>query len=235
MDEEKSRKKKKRKKRKKHYFGRLMAFLGLTLLPLLGLPLLTRRYERYILLIPYVLVNLMSDYTYQHDVFFQYSFGSTAFLLYLTAVNLADLKVNWQKIAVLAVAAAVSVGCFWKVIFPSAEKFPKLEKEYAAYYQQLRETLDTVPADVSLTTNTFLTTYLSQRDVIYDLRYCSKENLLSTEYVVLKKSSTGDFKPWATGKQPDGFAALVELLLRTGYGQVSERNGIFIFRRMGKG
>ena len=32
MDEEKTRKKKKRKKRKKHYFGRLMAFLGLTLL-----------------------------------------------------------------------------------------------------------------------------------------------------------------------------------------------------------
>ena len=32
MDEEKTRKKKKRKRRKKHVFGRLMAFLGLTLL-----------------------------------------------------------------------------------------------------------------------------------------------------------------------------------------------------------
>lgn len=69
-----------------------LPFIAFTLLPLLGLPLFTRRYERYLLLIPYVLVNLMSDYPYQHDIFFQYTFGSAAFLLYLTLLNLADLK-----------------------------------------------------------------------------------------------------------------------------------------------
>ena len=46
-------------------------YICLTLLPLAGLPLMTRRYERLILLIPFVLINLMSDYQYQHDVFFQ--------------------------------------------------------------------------------------------------------------------------------------------------------------------
>ena len=50
-----------------------LGYLSVSLLPLLGLPLLTRRYERYLLLIPYILVNLMSDYTYQHNIFFQYS------------------------------------------------------------------------------------------------------------------------------------------------------------------
>lgn len=68
-----------------------LPFLALTLLPLLGMPLWTRKYERYILLIPYILVNLMSDYPYQHDIFFQYTYGSTACLMYLTVVNLADL------------------------------------------------------------------------------------------------------------------------------------------------
>lgn len=72
-------------------------FIAMTLLPFLGLPLLTRRYERYILLIPYILVNLMSDYQYQHDIFFQYTFGSTAFLVYLAVVNLADIRINWQR------------------------------------------------------------------------------------------------------------------------------------------
>ena len=74
-----------------------LKFIAMTLLPLLGLPLITRRYERYILLVPYILVNLMSDYQYQHDIFFQYTFGSTAFLIYLTVVNLADLKINWKR------------------------------------------------------------------------------------------------------------------------------------------
>jgi hypothetical protein len=47
-----------------------LEFLGQTMIPLLGIPLLTRRFERYILLIPYVLVNLMPDYQYQHNIFF---------------------------------------------------------------------------------------------------------------------------------------------------------------------
>ena len=68
-----------------------LQFLGLTMGPLLALPLVTRKYDRLILLIPYILVNLMSDYPYQHDIFFQYTFGSTACLAYLTVVNLADL------------------------------------------------------------------------------------------------------------------------------------------------
>lgn len=46
-----------------------LPFIALTLLPLLGIPLLTRRYERYILLIPYILVNLMPDFPYQHSIF----------------------------------------------------------------------------------------------------------------------------------------------------------------------
>ena len=91
-------------------------FIAMTLLPFLGLPLLTRRYERYILLIPYILVNLMSDYQYQHDIFFQYTFGSTAFLVYLSVVNLADIRINWQRVTVLAAAFIVSMACFYKVV-----------------------------------------------------------------------------------------------------------------------
>ena len=47
----------------------------------MAMPLFTRRFDRYILLIPYILVNLMSDYTYQHNILFQYNFGSTALLV----------------------------------------------------------------------------------------------------------------------------------------------------------
>ena len=93
-------------------------FIAMTLLPFLGLPLLTRRYERYILLIPYILVNLMSDYQYQHDIFFQYTFGSTAFLVYLSVVNLADIRITWQRVTVLAAALIVTMASFYKVVAP---------------------------------------------------------------------------------------------------------------------
>ena len=203
-------------------------FIVMTLLPLLGLPLLTRRYERYILLIPYILVNLMSDYQYQHDIFFQYTFGSNAFLVYLTVVNLADLEINWQRIFALIAATIVSAVCFGIVVVPKAMNYPVQVIQYRDYYQNIRDTLDTIPNGASVTATTFYTTYLSQREVLYDVRYCSKEHLLETEYVVLKLSASSDYKKYATGGKDNGFDNLVKLLEKNGYTEYESLNDVLV-------
>ena len=206
-------------------------FIAMTLLPLLGLPLLTRRYERYILLIPYVLVNLMSDYQYQHDIFFQYTFGSNAFLVYLTVVNLADLKINWQRIFALIAAVIVSAVCFGIVVAPKAMGYPVQAIQYYDYYQSIRDTLDTIPDGASVTATTFYTTHLSQREVLYDVRYSSKEHLLETEYVVLNISSTSDYKKYATGGKENGFENLVKLLEKKGYTEYASLEDVLVIYR----
>ncbi len=148
-------------------------FIALTLLPLLGLPLLTRRYERYILLIPYILVNLMSDYQYQHDIFVQYTFGTNAFLMYLTVANLADLKIDYQRLFALVGATVVSVGCFAIIVVPQAVPYPVYAIQYHGYYQNIRDVLNLIPKDASVTATTFYTTHLSQRKILYDVYYAS--------------------------------------------------------------
>ncbi len=191
-------------------------FIAMTILPFLGLPLLTRRYERYILLIPYILVNLMSDYQYQHDIFFQYTFGSTAFLVYLAVVNLADIRINWQRVTVLAAAVIVSVACFYKVV-PKAIHYPVQAVRYYDFYQNIRDALSEIPDGASVTATTFYTTYLSQREILYDVRYCSLEHMLETQYVVLKISADSDFKKYAVNEDGNGFENLVNLLEENGY------------------
>ena len=203
-------------------------FIAMTLLPLLGLPLLTRRYERYILLIPYILVNLMSDYQYQHDIFFQYTFGSNAFLIYLTVVNLAELKINWQRIFALIAATIVSAVCFGIVVVPKAMNYPAQAIQYYDYYQNIRDTLDTIPYGASVTATTFYTTHLSQRETLYDVRYCSKEHLLETEYVVLKLSANSDYKKFATGGKDNGFDNLVKLLEENGYTEYQSLDNVLV-------
>ena len=123
-----------------------LRFIAMTLLPLLGLPLLTRRYERYILLIPYILVNLMSDYPYQHNIFFQYTFGTTAFLVYLAVVNLADLKINRQRTASLIAAAAV---------VPRGIAYPVYAIRSFDSFQNIRDALAEVPDGASVSATTF--------------------------------------------------------------------------------
>ena len=111
-----------------------LSFIALTLLPLLGLPLLTRRFERFILLIPYVLINLMSDYQYQHDIFFQYTFGSVVCMFYLTVLNLADLKVGWIKIPVVFAALLISISFFTSQVIPKATSYYKNYHNSKSYY-----------------------------------------------------------------------------------------------------
>lgn len=207
-------------------------FIAMTLLPLLGLPLLTRRYERYILLIPYILVNLMSDYSYQHNIFYQYTFGTNAFLMYLTVVNLADWKINWQRVFALIAAAIVSAVCFAIVIVPKAIYYPVQAIQNDDGYQSIRNTLDTIPEGVSVTATTFYTTYLSQRQTLYDVRYCSQEHLLETEYIVLDLSAGNDYKKYAVSGQDNGLDNLIKLLEENGYRQyASLDNELVIYHK----
>ncbi|MGN0268257.1 MAG: DUF2079 domain-containing protein [Lachnospiraceae bacterium] len=203
-------------------------FIAMTQLPLLGLPLMTRRYERYLLLIPYILVNLMSDYTYQHDIFFQYTFGSTAFLVYLTVVNLEDLKISRQRTFALIAAAAAGAVCFAIAVVPNAIPYPMQAIQNYEYHQNIRDTLDRIPDGASVTATTFYTTHLSQREILYDVRYCSREHLLETDYVVLKLSSNSDCKKYAADGKNNGFDNLVKLLKENGYTEYESLDHVLV-------
>ena len=206
-------------------------FTVITLLPLLGMPLLTRRYERYILLIPYVLVNLMSDYAYQHDIFFQYAFGSIACLLYLTVVNLADRKLAWQRTAVLATMAFACAVCFAITVVPKANASIRQSVQYRGYYESIRESLSTIPENADVAATTFYTTQLSQREILYDVRYCSKAHLLSSEYVVLSLNSEQEYSRYASPGKGDGFMRLTELLVSEGYAVYHTLDGVLVIYR----
>lgn len=207
-------------------------FISMTLLPLLGLPLLTRRYERYILLIPYLLVNLMSDYPYQHDIFFQYTFGSNAFLVYLAVVNLADLKINWHRTFAVIATTIVSVIYFSSLVVPKAIYYPLQAIQHHGYYQNIRDTLDTIPDSASVAATTFYTPHLSQRKTLYDIRYCSQEHMLEAEYVVLSVSDTASYQVYASGGKGNGFENLVKLLECNAY-ELTEAidNTLIIYHR----
>ena len=192
-------------------------FIGMTMWPMLGLPLLTRRYERYVLLIPYLLVNLMSDYLYQHDLYYQYAFGSMALLIYLMAVNLADLKVRHERTVALAAAVTVALLCFGQTVYPKAAEYPERYVTWQDTYEDYREAMAKVPKDASVTAGTHYVAPLAQREVIYSLRHTTLENLLSTQYVVMKTNNTVDFRNFHSEGKEDGCDVLIAILKEQGY------------------
>lgn len=68
-----------------------------------------------------------------------------------------------------------------------------------------------------MTAATFYTTHLPQREILYDVRYCSLEHMLEIQYVVLKTSADSGFKKYAVNGEGNGFESLVKLLGENGY------------------
>ena len=201
-----------------------LGFIGLTMVPLLGMPLMTRRYERLILLIPYILLNLMSDYQYQHNIFFQYTFGSTACLMYLVMANLSDLEEGQGRR--LSVMAAVAALCFLFNVWPKAMAYPQRCVTYQDTYAQRRALLEQVPDDASVAATTFYTTPLSNRELLYDIKYASMDHILDCDYVVVSLQDTTSFKKY--GSRED----FLQFLADNGYEPLAElENQIVIYHR----
>lgn len=156
-------------------------FLLQVLGPLLFMPLFSKKWYRFILIGPFVLFNLMSDYQYFHNVFFQYVFGSGTLLIYLTILNVSDMdrKVRNGVIPMLAVS---SVMFFTSVMWIKTNIIKNYREEYnQETYAIMREGLDTIPDDASVIATTFLCPALSERDELYELYYTDEE----AEYVAL--------------------------------------------------
>lgn len=158
-----------------------LTFLAQILLPLAAIPFVTKRPHRLLLLLPFVLINLMSDYQYQHSIFFQYVFGSSAFLFYASALNLADMSAKLRR-TLLSLALASSLIFFSAFMLPK-DTYIRRYMSGKSTYDTLEAYLDTVPDDASVTASTFLLPHMADRHEIYQLND-KNETDATTDYVV---------------------------------------------------
>lgn len=161
-----------------------LKFILLMLLPLGGLPLLGRKLEQLVLFIPFVVMNLMSSYPYQHSIYFQYTYGSIAIFFYLAVSNLGGLKPSRrQNVLALAAMATLIIGIshlsgFLDLGFDAIHNKDDLRK--------IRAELARIPATASVQATQYYLPALAQRRILYDVNENRKFDAPHvTEYVVL--------------------------------------------------
>ena len=163
---------------------KLIFFLQM-LLPLGFLPLMARDWRKWTLVIPFVLINLMSNYKYQHSIFFQYTYGSGALLIYLAAVNFRDWKdASRPAVPVLSHDRAaprpafplpqsiLGCGLACALVLTSVVAYKKSYYigSYVSNHEKAAEArllLSSIPKDASVKSTTFFIPQLSGRDEIY--------------------------------------------------------------------
>ena len=157
---------------------KILFFLEM-LLPLGFLPLMTKDWQKWTLLIPFVLINLMSNYKYQHSIYFQYTYGSGALLIYLALVNFRDMKHTFGhrrknrtgydgRLPGSACACGLLCGLVLiGGVMNSKSNYASLFQRHHEEAAQARSILDQIPQDASVKSSTFFLPQLSMRDEVY--------------------------------------------------------------------
>lgn len=161
--------------------------------PLLFLPFMTKNIWRLILLIPFVLWNLLPDYTYQHSIYYQYVFGPSAMLFYLTILNYTDLSaflakrkeewMHWIAPVGMICAVVVSLLFFGGTVAQKGNYIMRYMKEKEEV-KQVNAILDAIPTNASVQASTFYVPRISMRDEIYRINGKDLAKF-DTDYVVI--------------------------------------------------
>ncbi|MBR4050787.1 MAG: DUF2079 domain-containing protein [Clostridia bacterium] len=155
-----------------------LVYLLKLLLPLGFLPLATKKVSHFVILLPFMLINLMTDYEYQFSIDFQYSFGAAACLMYLAVINAKELGDRPKKyMSSLAAVAAVMI-----FLITAGGRLNALEERYktgAEEFATLNSALETLPEDASVKASTFFIPHIAARDEVYEIRSNNE-----TDYVV---------------------------------------------------
>lgn len=167
-------------------------FILQMLVPVAFMPLMTKKPSRIVLFIPFILLNLMSDYKYQHDINFQYTYGSAAFLFYLMIMNYSEMKPGFRS-KVLAVAASSSVLMFMCNTYYRSDGFESYKNDVkSGSIEVIDNALELVPKDASVAVSTFFLPNMFDHREIYEFE--STQYRDSVEYIVLDlRFSSDDF------------------------------------------
>ena len=150
-------------------------------IPICFIPFFTKKTSRYILLVP-VLINILTNYAYMYDINFHYSFGISAFLLYLTILNIKDLNKN-TLIPLLSLSITFTLVTYYCFVFPAFKNNITNYINNKNDYKIIKEALNKIPSTASVNSSTFFLPHLSNRKYLYEVYY--HDNKTDIEYVVL--------------------------------------------------
>lgn len=204
------------------FFGSLLSeqkilFILQMFLPLLFIPMRTRRLSDWFLIAPLVLINLATEYKYQADISYQYVFGTGALLIFLFVKNIRYSKKKTKAAAAAFMASAICL------VGNSMHKYRYIDslKANPEYYSAAREVLAELPRDKVIYAETYLTPFLFDCKEVYMYPPYYNADKVDADYYVLD-SRTSD---------TDEFERTVEEIKNRGYELVESRSFVLVLRK----
>lgn len=168
-----------------------IGYIMLMLVPIAAALFTTgKKYSRYILLSPFILINVMTTYLYLHDISFQYNFGIIALFMYVMIMNLQDMKVEKAK-TIVGVCVICASLMFVGTVYPKMTYYLEKYDTDKATYTKLDNAMDTyVPQNASVCASGFFTPHLSKHLEMYDQNHLTEDKY--TDYLVVDERNQNE-------------------------------------------
>ncbi len=165
------------------YASKILFILQL-FVPLAFLPVGTKKVSRLILILPFVLLNLMTLYSYQYNISFQYTFGPMAFLFYLSAMNVKDMKPVTSK-TLLSIACVAACSLFVISAVQTFSYYTRITIGSSENIEITNEVLDSIPEEASVIASSYFVPRLSERKIIYSINYHEVKEGEKVDFVII--------------------------------------------------
>ncbi len=178
-----------------------ISYLLLMLTPVFLILITTRKqYSRFLLLIPFVLINLIPTYSYMHNICFQYNFGPMALIFYILLLNMRDMKPNdYPKLKnYLCIGILCNLILFSSFVFPYFVRYYEKYHNNSEIYQEIEQSIKNLDSAASVSASGFLTPHLYRHKIVYDQTHTNLSESRFTRYLVVDIHTANEEKQFSS-------------------------------------
>lgn len=162
-----------------------LSFILWMLLPVLFAPFLNKNMWTLVLLVPMLVINLMPAWEPQHDILYQYTYGTAALLLFASIMTFRQMKPDTRRFCISTAVAISFVFCMGNCAQKSGSYFKRasMNAENIALSEAL---LDMIPDGASVTARDYVVPHLYDCKDLYTVP-CFYGDKVATDYFVIDK------------------------------------------------
>ena len=139
------------------------------------LPLMQAHWESYLLMIPMIVINLLSDYPYQVNLGFQYHYGSSVLLIFMALLAIDDIRqfhgIHSRWIPTVTIISILVSFTFYQEYLDKASYAHRKFQENPQEYLNRIDTLNSIPSDKNILAFGNFTSHIQGSTALYDIFY----------------------------------------------------------------
>ncbi|MEE1154876.1 MAG: DUF2079 domain-containing protein [Acutalibacteraceae bacterium] len=162
-------------------------FMFWMFIPVAFTPFISKEKSLMVLLIPMLVVDLMSNWQYQYDVKFQYTYGVAGLLVFMAILVISQVDKNTRN-KIMLYSLSMSLIMSFSLFFPRASYYQSASKKATQAANGYNQLISTIPKDAEVTADGFYIPHMYNFSKLYQYpNYYGPS--IKTEYLLVSSSS----------------------------------------------